>query len=328
MTHRVKHAVVSAALAFGAVLVTMAGVARAQPVAPDQATTATLLLRRTADGGAVLVRTTWFARGRDGRRRGEVLLQRYDARWHAVGRTQVVHRGPPVRTAVAVHGNNVLVAMVNGGESPFVKVSLAAPGAEPRSYDVTRPSLGNTVSPSAVVAADDPEGFTVLWQEEPRDSAGRSASSAMVKVSADGTHRSTPTVAAVPWSLGALAWNGHGYHLAVFYDGSQQGQTRLCLVTLSPTGNPEQHPWWASPAGDPQDVQMLATAEGMVVVYRGGADGTHVYTFTSSQVGQWGQEAPAPRELGRVGGAEPFAAVLASGAPAVVRQPTARPPAG
>jgi hypothetical protein len=43
-----------------------------------------------------------------------------------------------------------------------------------------------------------------------------------------------------------MEWNGRGYHLALYYDGTTYGQTRLRLVTLSAAGRPEQHPWWVS----------------------------------------------------------------------------------
>ena len=36
---------------------------------------------------------------------------------------------------------------------------------------------------------------------------------------------------AIPWPIAAVAWNGHGYHLAVLYPGSGSGM-RLSMVSL------------------------------------------------------------------------------------------------
>lgn len=297
------------------------------PGAADRIAMVTTYLRPTSTG-AVLVRDTWQPRGRDGRRACEVTLQRYDARMAPVGRPQSVYRGAPVRAAVAVKGDSVLVAMVNGSATPFVKVAFVPERGAPTTVSVTRPGggAGRGFSPSSVVVADTPEGFTVLWQEEPSDAGGRGAASFMAKVGPGGALSGAAQSVGVPWALGALAWNGHGYHLAAFYDGSTRGQTRICLVTLSPTGSPEQHPWWAAPPGDPSDVQLTNSPAGMVALYRGGDDGSHVYTFVSAAIGQWGREAPAPRELGTVAATEPVGLRLdAQGAAQIVSIPRPAP---
>lgn len=299
------------------------------PGAADRIAMVTTYLRATATG-AVLVRDVWQPRGRDGRRACEVTLQRYDSRMAPVGRPVSVYRGQPVRAGVAVKGDSVLIAMVNGSATPFVKVAFVPERGAPRTVSVTRPTggAGNGFSPSSVVAADDPEGFTVLWQEEPASAGGRGAASYMVRVGPDGALRGEARGVGVPWALGALAWNGHGFHLAAFYDGSERGQTRICLVTLTREGTPEQHPWWAAPPDDPSDVQMLQSAAGMVVLYRGGEGGSHVYSFVSTAIGQWGREAERPRELGTVDAAQPVGLrVDAQGAAQIVAIP-ARAPRG
>jgi len=298
-------------------------------LSPDRVAAVTTFLRPTSSG-AVLVRDVWSPRGRDGRRTCEVTLQRYDARMAPVGRPQSIYRGSPVRAGIAVKGDAVLIAMINGSATPFVKVAFVPERGAPRTVTVTRPGGGAArgFTPSSVVAADNPEGFTVLWQEEPSDAQGRGAASYMVSFGPDGALRGAARAVGVPWALGALAWNGHGYHLAAFYDGSDRGQTRICLVTLTREGTPEQHPWWAAPPDDPSDLQMAQSAAGMVVLYRGGADGSHVYSFVSTAIGQWGREPAHPPELGTVDATEPVGLRLdAQGAAQLVSLP-ARPPRG
>ena len=335
MTQRVTAARATAILGSISALFVHAAVAAAQPQPPpppppgaaDRVAMVTTFLRPTSTG-AVLVRDVWQPRGRDGRRACEITLQRYDAQMAPVGRAQSIYRGSPVRAGIAVKGDAVLVAMVNGSATPFVKAVFAPERGTPRTVTVARPSGGAAAArgyaPSSVVATDTPEGFTVLWQEEPADAGGRSAVSYMVLVGPDGALRGEARGVGVPWALGGLAWNGHGYHLAAFYDGSDRGQTRICLVTLSPAGAPEQHPWWAAAPDDPSDVQLAQGPAGMVVLYRGGADGSHVYSFVSTSIGQWGREAEHAPELGTVAATEPVGLRLdAEGAAHIVSIPAA-----
>jgi hypothetical protein len=114
-----------------------------------------------------------------------------------------------------------------------------------------------------------------------------------------------------------MTWNGKGYHLALYYDGGPE--TRLNLVTLTPAGSPEQHPWWASKAEETGPVQLLSTSKGVHAVYRSGGE---LHAVLWKAPGSWGAEPPAPRNLGALAASEPFTLRAATdGDVEVVRKP-------
>lgn len=116
--------------------------------------------------------------------------------------------------------------------------------------------------------------------------------------------RPTTRVVPVPWSLAALGDGGDRYVLVVRYDGGSAETTRLCFVTLTREGRPEQHPWWGAPPDAVDEVQLVRTnappeAPRWVAVYRSG--GTELGKIRAAPVdmsGTWGREAAPPRELG------------------------------
>jgi hypothetical protein len=193
--------------------------------------------------------------------------------------------------------------LYSGGDHPFVRAVTYRPGdaAHPtRAVELAPTAAASAFYPFAAVAAPTPDGFTVLFQ----DHGGQTY---LARLAPDGSVRTPAASVAVPWSLAALAWNDHGYHLAVYYDGAGPSDTRLCLVTLTPDGQPEQHPWWASPRGAIGEVQMASARDGMRVEYRLDDGTSGLRTFTSRAQGQWGIEAPAPQNDGALAAGELFA---------------------
>src|SRR5262249_46089532 len=79
---------------------------------------------RSSGAGVVAVENSWSAPAPDGTRRGSVLVTRRDAGLHSEGKAIEVHRGPAVKTAMAVREKTVAVVMWRGAPQPFVKVAL------------------------------------------------------------------------------------------------------------------------------------------------------------------------------------------------------------
>jgi len=219
-----------------------------------------------------------------------------------------IHRGPPVLAKLAVHDDAAAVAMVAPGAAPTIEIavlSVPAEGAAPRVVKATAPWKGTADHALfAGVGTGDAEGFTFLWQEVGTD---RSAVTHFARVRTDGTWLERPRVVEIPWSLAAIAPNGHGYHLALFFDGSQPGQTRLSFVTLARDGRPEQHPWWVSRPERVEDVQLFPIAGGVTAFYRGGTDGLALRSVDVTAVGTWGTEPAAPTSRGAIAEDERYA---------------------
>ncbi|AKF08085.1 hypothetical protein [Sandaracinus amylolyticus] len=267
---------------------------------------------RALDAGLVSVTTTWSeARGRRAARVTASL---------GAARPLVLHDGATVRTAIGGERDALLVVAFHGGEHAFVRARLArvveggALSAGPtlelsREHAARRPTL----RPAAALVATTPDGFTVLVQEQDTRSPDADVVTTMTRIAHDGALIEAPRVVAIPWALGALAWNGRGYHLAVLWGGwgtEHAGTARVCLVTLSEQGAPQEHPWWASTFDALSDVQLARRDDGaMVLVWRRG-DALAVMAHVSSAPGRWGAE-PAPAiEVARIAPDAPFALQL------------------
>jgi len=275
-----------------------------------------------------------------GERRGTVTLQRRDAAGAPRGAAVTVYDGPAPLSAFAVRAGSAGVVLWRGGARPFVKLAIidlgapdvsralanraqiAAPAviarAGVRVVNLPRRAPRRYEPLSALVTADAVgDGFAVLYQEMgPAPEA--EAHSTLAVVTRAG--RPTTRVVPVPWSLAALGDGGDRYVLAVRYDGGTAEATRLCFVTLSREGQPQQHPWWGAPPDAVDEVQLVRTNEApaapsWVAVYRGG--GTELGKIRAATVdmsGSWGREAAAPRELGERARAAPWTVRSIAGA--------------
>jgi len=274
---------------------------------------------RFADRTEVRVDNTWAAQAGGADRTGRV----------TVGTTSQtrpiqVHEGPAVVTAVATRGNTVLVAMVHAGARSFARLVLADIGPDGRlaareAIDAPRRNDGD-FAPASVVACPDPEGFTVLWQEPSARDPRSDVRTYMARIASDGSWLQRPAVVEVPWALAAIAHNGHGYHLALYFD-TEAGVTRVCLVTLTAAGVPEQHPWWASAAGPTDEVQLAVRGDRVLAFYRGGPGGDRLLSADVTAVGQWGAEPGAARAQGEIRRDQEFALrQVGGGEPEIVRR--------
>lgn len=270
---------------------------------------------RPIPAGLLRVRTRWDAARPGQPRTGIVRVERLAADGRTVLAGHAVFQGPSVVPAVTVSGDVALIAMVHEGAGAFVKLAFvdlpAAGGLTVRPVVAApRPEAARTLPSWAVVAAD-PDGFAILWQETNVVDPNDAAHSFLGRLRRDGTWSDRPHEVAVPWPTAALAWNGHGWTAALWFGGfgGQGGPDgiRVCLVTLSLAGQPEQHPWWISRPERVGEVQMLQTAGGMEVVWRGGADGNTLRSHRSAAIGNWGTEPAAARGHGAIGEDEPFA---------------------
>lgn len=213
-----------------------------------------------------------------------------------------LHRGSPVAGSLAVGHGALLVALaVDEPEAPF-RVLLVRPGEAPGAPTrVPRPAARRD-HPFAVAATPVPDGFAVFFQEVQADDPS-AAHTYLLRLSPDGAPRGPAREVPVPWSLGAAAWNGAGFHLALFYPGDGRGM-RLSMVSVDAQGNPQQHPDWASAAGYVTDVHLVRAGDRMLAFYRGGPGGDRLLESDTTTIRAWGTEPPAARDHGAVDGAE------------------------
>jgi hypothetical protein len=298
----------TALAALSGVLV-LCGTAAAQPPPGAIGPQAWMEARAATGGGAVVLHTAWAGIEAGGRRSGTVSIERRgaDLTTHVGGAVQV-HRGTAPITALAVREQFAAVLLAERGAQPRVRVALVELGAS-RNGSPAAPRVRRTVTaprksagrfaPSSALIAPDPTGFTVIWQEQLLTDPNADVRTYLGRLAPDGRWTVAPHVVAVPWALAGVAWNGHGWHLALYFGGGWGGagsreQTRLCLVTLNEAGTPEQHPWWISPAGEVDEAQVVQLPDGIAVIWRGGADGTALRSHLSQAVGSWGQEPGTP----------------------------------
>jgi hypothetical protein len=247
----------------------------------------------------------------DGTHRGTVTLRRLDASLAPAGAPIDVYSGPEVGTAMAVREGSAAIVLFGGGAQPFVKVALVDLGTRAvRLVDLRRGGVAGYTPTAAVACADMGDAFTLIWQEQKPGDRSAEARSSIARVKPDGTVLAAPQAAPIPWSLAAIVDDGRGYTLAVNYDGAAPDQTRLCFVTLTRDGKPEQHPWWGSRPDVVVDVQLVIAGTKVVAVYRGGPKAASLLAVDADKVtGKWGVEAPPSR---------PVATGLAPGAPFAV----------
>jgi hypothetical protein len=263
---------------------------------------------RALGDGVVATRTTLSAPGTGGARRGKVSLARFDKKRAPAGEAIAVYDGAAASTALGAREGAAAVVLFRGGTQPFVKVAVVDLTTRAvRTVDLDR-TAGAGYAPTAAVVCADPDGFTVLWQEEVRGNPQAEARSTFARVKADGTVLARPAAVPIPWSLGAIVDDGRGYTLAVNYDGTAPDQTRICFVTLTRDGKPEQHPWWGSRPSAVDEVQLVAVAGKVTAVYRSG--GALLSAVADKTTGQWGKEADPSRTV---------ATGLQAGAPYAVR---------
>jgi hypothetical protein len=246
-----------------------------------------------------------------------VVLTRVSSKLAPIGAPIELHKGTRLRTALGVRPDAVLVALVRSGAHPSVRFALlrlgpdGSPGAAPLVLDATARRTGNDSAPTAVVICPDPEGFTVLWQEQSTRDPNGEARAYLGRIGVDGRWIAPAAAVPIPWAIGAIARTGDHYHLAVYYDGARPDQTRLCFVTLSAAGQPEQHPWWATPPEMVDEVQLQPVGSEVVAYYRGGAHGAALRSVRVTTPGQWGTEPPAPADHGTIAAGEDYALRLA-----------------
>lgn len=225
-----------------------------------------------------------------------------------------LHRGGAAMPAIAAGHGRFVVAMAHAGRQPFVRVRIVAPRGDgapevSRAVDL-RPDGDAQWAPTSVVACEDPDGFTVLWQEE--NGGNRFAARAfLARVSPEGRVTRRAWEAPIGWALGAMAWNGAGYHLALFFDQGAIGQTRLSMVSITREGTPEQHPDWASAMGRIEDVQLVRARGHILAFYRGGPDGQQLLEADVTQIRNWGADPPAAASHGPIANGEDYVVRIA-----------------
>lgn len=288
-------------------ILSVAGAASGQP--PPQMGPRAWNLVRFAGENEVTVRTTWAPDGQS----GEVMLL-------AAGRGSIaLYRGGRAITAVATSGATVLAAIteIDGARTHLVLVDLATDGP-PRRLTTESPG-GSAVTPSAVVATSDDRGFTVLWQGIVA-AQFRAARTAMMRIGRDGEWIERPRQVEVPWALADVAWNGRGYHVALYFDGQSPNETRLCMVTLSAAGVPEQHPWWASRPGLVDEARLVRVGDRIVAIYRAGETGTELRRRDVTEPGVWGNDGGPGALVGRIARGEEMLVRVADGSVRVERR--------
>jgi len=245
--------------------------------------------------------TTVSAKGKP-----RIVVQAVSANLEPVGKP-VELAGGAATTALAVRDDAVMVALLGGGAQPRVRMALLAVAADgslqgpAKMVDATARRTDKTFSPTSVVACADADGFAIVWQEIKLSANGRpDARSYMARVAPDGSWLMQAAVVSIPWALGEIASNGAGYHLAIFFDGAQPGQTRLCMVTLSAAGKPEQHPWWISQPELIDEVQLIPIPGGVRAYWRGGNDSTALRSVQVTSVRQWGKAPETHTDHGRI----------------------------
>ena len=275
---------------------------------------------RALDDGAVSLKAT-LRTGPDGGRTTSLTVQLLDDKLATKGSAVSVYDGPIVFSTLAVRPGVGAVAMFRRGVAPFAKVALVdlAKGTS-RVIDLPRTAPSQMVPMSAVACADE-GGFTLLWQEQnPADlSASSEAHSTMARVKADGTVLMKPTHVEIPWALGAIVDDGRGYTLAVLY-GNAIDQTRICFVTLTREGTPEQHPWWGSMPSRVEEVQLTMVSGAAMATYRAGTTTKSIVAVTADKSGSWGKEAAPSRDLAAKTPSAPFGVREKAGALQLVQR--------
>jgi hypothetical protein len=230
------------------------------------------------------------------------------------GTARQIYDGDPVAAAlVATPAGAAVIAW--DPTSVVVHVArLDVPATDASALKTVRldRSLGTEARPFVAIGCLVGDSVGVLWNEVGPGTGG-AARSFYARVGLDGTVAEAAHEVQVPWSLAAIAQTPDGFALAVRYDGQGPDQTRLCLVHLTATLTPTEHPWWATRPAMVGDVQLVRAGDVVRIVY---ATPAGVVVSAHRATGQWGQDGPASARLAGPGS---FAAgVRANGEPAIV----------
>lgn len=164
---------------------------------------------------------------------------------------------------------------------------------------LARPGTRDGDVPFSVAIAPIPgRGFAVFFEEVQGDDPSATRTY-LFQLDLDGEPLDTGREIAIPWPIAAVAWNGHGYHLALIYPGSGSG-LRLSMVSLSAEGVNQQHPDWSSSAGFVDDVHLVSSGDHIHAHYRGGSGGDHWLESDVTAIRHWGSEPPAAIDHGRL----------------------------
>ena len=306
------------------VLAAIAAPARAQSAATTEEW-------RALGDGVIALETAGAAAPRE--RKATVRVRQLDAKLAPRAAPVTVHDAGAVIATLAVRPGAAAVLLYRAGRDPRVQVALVdlAAGTS-RLVDLPR-TAPSGYAPTAAVACGDPDGFALLWQEQKVGDPGAEAHATLARIRPDGTFVQKAAAVAVPWSLAAIIDDGRGYTLALYYDGAAPDRTRLCFVTLTRDGKPEQHPWWGSRPGLVDEVQLAQGRGAIVAAYRTGG-GAIVSVVANETTGQWGKEAdpsrvlvpsaspPAPGARGETAAGAPpaFALRVVGDAPEILRR--------
>ncbi len=215
------------------------------------------------------------------------------------GAPTTLHTGPAAAT-VAVGHDLLLVAYFVEEQGTPLRIRTARREGEVYRLGEPRPiarPAGRAGSPFAVAATQVPDGFAVFFQEVEVNNPS-AAHTYLLRLDAQGAPRGPAREVRVPWSLAAAAWNGQGFHLALFYPGGNGG---MRLVSLTADGVPEQHPDWSSAAGYIADVHLVASNNRIRAFYRGGRGGGRLLESDVTRIRAWGNEPPRARNHGALG---------------------------
>ena len=233
----------------------------------------------TPDGDVVRVITTWS-------KASTAQLQIGDAK------PQKLADGLAAGAVATGHGKTVIALATDNGIEPFeIRVMDGKKLGKP--VTLARPN-DRYDSAFACALAVTPDGFAAFFQEVQSDDP-TAAHTYLVNLDDKGAPIGTAKEIAVPWSLGDAAWDGTGFHLALYY--SDGRGARLSMVTATRDGAPQGHPDWASKSGLVSEVHLVAT-EGKVRAFFRGGGGDHLYEADVTKIGSWGNEPPAPKDRG------------------------------
>jgi hypothetical protein len=251
------------------------------------------------------------------------------------------------RAAIAPNGDSVVLAMTSGGKAPGVALTVGkgkpeklfkgeAIGAVATGHDkivvayavddpktafrihvvggddatLKRPGKRGDL-PYAVVMTSTPTGFMVLFQDIEATNTNE-AHTYMVELDEAGKPASDDVrEVQIPWALGDAAWNGAGYHHALFYAGGDG--VRLSMVSITKDGTPQQHPDWSSKPGLVSDVHLVRDGDKIRAFYRGGM-GDRLLESDVTKIRGWGGDPPKAKDHGALG-AKQTIAVSAKGVP-------------
>lgn len=223
------------------------------------------------------------------------------------GKPEKLFKGEAIGTVKVGHEKIVVAYAVDEPQTAF---RIHVVGGE--DFTIKRPTKRGDV-PYAVAMASTPTGFMVLFQDIEATNTNE-AHTYLVELddagrpTADGNKaREVP----IPWALGDAAWNGAGYHLALYYAGGDG--VRLSMVSMTKDGTPQQHPDWSSKAGLVSDVHLATDGDKIRAFYRGGM-GDRLLESDVTRIRGWGGEPPKAKDHGAIS-AKQAIAITAKGTP-------------